>query len=132
MAGDITGIVVGLITLLLLGWETWTLANKIKGDTESEAIRRAAVMFPVLSVFGGLISGHWFLPRCGPFDPLIAGGVGLGAAVLLLAFIIEPKNLARRIGAGFMCGVAGGYLFWPLCVDPTRGALLIFGILWRC
>lgn len=58
-----TGLVVMVATVALLGWEAWTLVNAHPGDTISEAIWNVSNSTPLVPfTFGGLM-GHWFFPK---------------------------------------------------------------------
>jgi hypothetical protein len=115
----LTDIVVGLVTVLLLAYEAWTIVNKTPNDTESEAVRWAAVRQPITSFFAGLLVGHWFIPRCGSVEPEYAAPLLIIAAWFGLLWL-HQSTVGRRIAAGFAWGLVTGYIFWPLCVGAEQ------------
>lgn len=121
---NLTDVVVLSVFGALIAFEVWTVLNGRENDTESESIRRASVRYPFIALFAGVLAGHWFLPRCGVVDLAIAGALVFSAFVLVAAYL-HHETRGRMLAAGFVFGLVGGYLFWPLCVDPVRGVLLV-------
>lgn len=55
-----TEIVLVVAIVLLLVYEGYTLANKKRNDTISDAVWRAAYRYPLVAFLAGLLCGHWF------------------------------------------------------------------------
>jgi len=51
------------VAALLLVWEAVVLASAEKGDTISAVIADAAVRWPIIPFFFGMLMGHFFWPN---------------------------------------------------------------------
>jgi len=58
-----TGQVFGLLLVLAVGWEVWTLVNNIPGDTISEVVWAVTHENPIIVLAVGILIGHWFWQR---------------------------------------------------------------------
>lgn len=90
----ITGIVVLVGLVGLIGWDLVVNFNKIEGDTISEMTATAIKAAPILAVALGVVAGH----LVGTLDELKP----------VLAWIAEHPVVP------FAYGVVGGVLFWNM------------------
>lgn len=107
----ITGIVMVIFVVALLGWDLFVAIEPTQGDTISEIMRDYSAGHPLIPTSIGVLSGHFFWPKKerinGVWTAVLLSVVGLS---LLLSGFIFSLNWPPMYP--FIGGVLIGHLVW--------------------
>jgi hypothetical protein len=108
---NITITVLVAAVVILVGWDLVAVAVGGVAATESDVIRDASQKLEGIAFAGGVIAGHWWLPRQlplvrGPGRFYILGAMAV-AAVGISIMVQMPMSLF------LVAGLGAGHLLWP-------------------
>jgi len=63
MGKHTTEIILGAVTLSLIGWDIWLACNEVAGDTISQTLLALARQYPSVPFVAGVLMGHLWWPQ---------------------------------------------------------------------
>ena len=130
MGGTLTLIILGIITVALVGWDVYLLFDKVDGNMISEVIGRIGGKSVMLPSALGYLLGHWFWRHpTGSISPmrskvsLLGITPAYGVALLLIDIFLTPVLPLWAPAAIAAANIVIGHFCFPMEVGSRPGIM---------